>query len=205
MAQVQAFYDLEKLALFVRVIEEKNFYAHVCYYICVLILLYVSSYYCICVLILLYMWAHTTVYVSSYFYICPHTDIYVSSHCYICVLILLYMWAHTWICVLILIYMCPHTTIYVSSYYVSSFLDLTQIVPLLPALSTELHIRDYAYPVYSYICVSSYCYICVLILLYRCPAIYAAEYASTRTRYTSIYVSACYYICCYTATSYYIY
>jgi hypothetical protein len=39
MAQVQAFYDLEKLALFVRVIEEKDFYAHVCYYICVLLVL----------------------------------------------------------------------------------------------------------------------------------------------------------------------
>ena len=93
MAQVQAFYDLEKLALFVRVIDEKDFYAHVCYYICVLILLYmcpttgyVSSHCCICVLILLYM--------------CPHTAMYVSSYCYVCVLILLYM--------------CPHTAVYVS-------------------------------------------------------------------------------------------
>ena len=43
------------------------------YYICVLILLYVSSYYYyICVLILLY--------VSSYYYMCPHTTTYVSSY-----------------------------------------------------------------------------------------------------------------------------
>jgi hypothetical protein len=53
------------------------------YYICVLILLYVSSYCyvfsycCICVLILLHM--------------CPHTAIYVSSYCYICVLISQYI------------------------------------------------------------------------------------------------------------------
>jgi hypothetical protein len=35
------------------------------YYLCVLILLYVSAYYCICVLILLYMFPGTTIYVSS--------------------------------------------------------------------------------------------------------------------------------------------
>jgi hypothetical protein len=103
-----------------------------CYYICVLILLYMCPHtadapvvhcgktcncYYICVLILLYM--------------CPHTTIYVSSYCYICVLILLYMCPHTadapvahcvktcncyYICVLILLYMCPYTTTYVSSY-----------------------------------------------------------------------------------------
>ena len=99
--------------------------------------------------------------------------------------------------------MCPHTTIYVSSYYVSSFLDLTQIVPLLPALSTELHIRDYAYPVYSYICVPSYCYICVLILLDMFP--HTPRYVSSYSIYvfsycficphTPMYVSSYSYVC----------
>jgi hypothetical protein len=56
--------------------------------ICVLVLLYVSSYWCVCVLILLY--------------IC-HTAIHLSSSCYICVLILLYMCPHTAVCVLILL------------------------------------------------------------------------------------------------------
>ena len=46
-------------------------------FICVLILLYVSSYCYICVFILLYM--------------CLHTAKYVSAYCHICVLILLYM------------------------------------------------------------------------------------------------------------------
>ncbi len=45
--------------------------------ICVLILLYVSSYCHICVLILLYMCPHATIYVSSY--CCPHTT---STHTY---------------------------------------------------------------------------------------------------------------------------
>jgi hypothetical protein len=44
------------------------------------------SYYYICVLILLYVSSHY--YVSSYYYMCPHTTIYVSSYYYICVLIL---------------------------------------------------------------------------------------------------------------------
>jgi hypothetical protein len=46
-------------------------------YICVLILLRVSSYCCICVLILLYLCPHTAVYVSSYCCVC------VSSYCFI--------------------------------------------------------------------------------------------------------------------------
>ena len=46
--------------------------------ICVLMLLFVSSYYYICVLIRLHMCPHTTIYVSSYYYMCPNT-IYVSN------------------------------------------------------------------------------------------------------------------------------
>ena len=59
--------------------------------ICVLILLYVSSYYYICVLILLHLCPHTSTHVSSYFYICvrPHTTICASSYYCTCVLILL--------------------------------------------------------------------------------------------------------------------
>ncbi len=66
---------------------------------CVLILLYmcphtamyVSSYYYVCVVILLYMsllvyfCPHTNLCVSSYYYICPHTTIYVSSYYSVCV------------------------------------------------------------------------------------------------------------------------
>ena len=50
---------------------------------------YVSSSYYICVLMLVYM--STTIYVSSYYYMCPHTTLYVSSSYYICVLMLLYL------------------------------------------------------------------------------------------------------------------
>jgi TPR repeat protein len=68
---------------------------------------YVSSCYYICVLILLYM--------------CPHTTVDVSSHTFICVLILLHMCPHTpsyvcthyYVCVLIHLYLCAHTTMYV--------------------------------------------------------------------------------------------
>ena len=57
--------------------------------ICVLVLLYVSSYCYVCVLILLYE--------------CPRTAMYVPSYCYACVLILPYM--------------CPRTAMYVSSFF----------------------------------------------------------------------------------------
>jgi hypothetical protein len=85
--------------------------------VCVLILLYVSSYY--------YMCPHTTMYVSSYYhkcvlilqYMCLHTTVYVSSYYCKCVLMLLYVSSYYYICVLILLYTCPHTSIYVSSYY----------------------------------------------------------------------------------------
>ncbi len=40
---------------------------------CVLMLLYVSSYYCLCVLILVSVCSDTTLHVSSYYYLCPHT------------------------------------------------------------------------------------------------------------------------------------
>jgi hypothetical protein len=68
-------------------------------YICVLILLYMSSYYYICVRILPYVRpltatvSHTTICVSS-------TTVYMSSYYYICVLLLM--------CVLILLHVCPH-------------------------------------------------------------------------------------------------
>ena len=67
------------------------------YYMCVLKLLYVSSYficvcsnYCTCVRILS-MCPHTTICVSSNYYVsayymCPHTTICVCSNYYICVL-----------------------------------------------------------------------------------------------------------------------
>jgi hypothetical protein len=74
--------------------------------------IYVSSCYYICVLMLLYM--------------CPHATMYVSSCYYICVLILLYMCPETgergahrlryYICVIMLLYMCPHANIHVSAY-----------------------------------------------------------------------------------------
>ena len=72
-------------------------------YMCVLTVVYLTNIcYYICVLILLYMCLHTTICVS-------HTAIYVSSYCYMC--------PHTTTCVLILLYMCLHSTIYASSYY----------------------------------------------------------------------------------------
>ena len=104
-------------------------------YICVLMLLYVSS--CRwggalarCVLMLLYMCPHTacpalrpSVYVSAYcyrcvrilLYMCPHTAIYLSSYCYICVLILVYMCPHTTFPSYN--YMCPHWAICVLILY----------------------------------------------------------------------------------------
>jgi len=48
--------------------------------------MYVSSYCYMCVRILLYL--------SSDYYMCPHTPIYVSAYSYMCVLILLYMCPH---------------------------------------------------------------------------------------------------------------
>jgi hypothetical protein len=93
------------------------------HYICVLILLYVSSYYYIFVLILLYVSSYYYICVLILLYMCPHTSIYVSSYCYTrccpagtkqnAPLSLV----HHYICVLILVYMCPHTTICVSSKY----------------------------------------------------------------------------------------
>jgi hypothetical protein len=61
--------------------------------------IYVSSYCYICVLILLYVSSYPALYVSSYCSICvlmliyvnPHTALYLSSYCSISVLILLYM------------------------------------------------------------------------------------------------------------------
>jgi hypothetical protein len=82
--------------------------------ICVLILLYVSSYCCYICVLNYYMCPHTAaIYVSSYYYMCPHTAaIYVSSYYYI----------NLTMCALILLYICPDNTIYVSSdyFYVSS-------------------------------------------------------------------------------------
>ena len=49
------------------------------YYVCVLILLHVSSYYNVCVLILLYM--------SLLVYVCPHITVCVSSYYCVCVLV----------------------------------------------------------------------------------------------------------------------
>ena len=91
------------------------------------------------------------------------TPIYVSPP------VLLYMWLlrYSYMCALVLLHMYPHTT------------------TLLPALSTELHIRDYAYPVYSYICVPSYCYICVLILLDMFP--HTPRYVSSYSIYEFSY------------------
>ncbi len=101
-----------------------------CYYIWVLILLYVCPR-SICVLILLYICPHTTIYVSSYYYtcvlilpyLCPNNTKCVSSSYHIFVPILLYVSSYSYICVRILPYMCSHDTIcvlilpYVSSYY----------------------------------------------------------------------------------------
>jgi hypothetical protein len=108
-------------------IRVSSYYVSSCYYICVLMLLYmcphttihVSSYYYICalihlcVLILLYMCPHTPIYVSSFYYICPHTIymlLYVSSYlsqlrCSSVAAVSSYYC----ICVLILLFMCPHT------------------------------------------------------------------------------------------------
>jgi hypothetical protein len=99
-----------------------------CYYmclhttVCVLILLYVSSYYIVRMLI--YVCPHTTEYVthttmcphitacvlifpyvSSYYYVCPHT-----STC-MCPPTTIYMCPPTTVCVLILLHVCPHTSI----------------------------------------------------------------------------------------------
>jgi hypothetical protein len=131
--------------------------------ICVLILLYVSSYsYILCLwqnaqkrketVVPLYLSPHTAIYVSCYYsyYECSEakrdcsTTVSVSSYCYICVLILPYMCPHTVICVLILLYMCPRAAIDVSSYYYMCVLTLL------------------------YMCPHTYCYTCVLILLYVC-------------------------------------
>ncbi len=54
--------------------------------------IYVSSCYYVCVLMLLYMRPHTAMYASSYYYtcvrillyMCPYTTIYVSSYYYVC-------------------------------------------------------------------------------------------------------------------------
>jgi hypothetical protein len=122
------------------------------YYICVLILLHVSSYYDTCLLIL-HMHVLIIVYVSSYYYMCvlillcmcPHTTICASSYCYACVLILqtktiaTCMCPHTTGCVFSYLLhtaiMCPHattiycphtsaTTMYVSSYLISIFFNV---------------------------------------------------------------------------------
>jgi hypothetical protein len=53
--------------------------------VCVLMLLYVSSYYYISVRIILYICPHTAICVLILMYVCPHTTIYVSS-CYTWVL-----------------------------------------------------------------------------------------------------------------------
>jgi hypothetical protein len=80
---------------------------HTTIYICVLILLYVSSY--------CYMCPHTTMCLLILLYMCPHTTICVSSYYHTCVLILLYMCPHAAICVgmrSILLYICRHTSRY---------------------------------------------------------------------------------------------
>ena len=48
--------------------------------VCVLMLLYVSSYYYISVRIILYICPHTAICVLILMYVCPHTTIYVSSY-----------------------------------------------------------------------------------------------------------------------------
>ena len=59
-------------------------------YVCVLLLLYVSSY---------YYCPHTATYMQcsacQCLFMCPHSTIYVFSSCYICVLILLQIFPHT--------------------------------------------------------------------------------------------------------------
>jgi hypothetical protein len=76
-------------------------HASACCYVCVLMLLYVSSYYYMCPHTAMCphatMCPHTTVCVSAYYYymcphttMCPHSTMCVSSYYYVCVLILLY-------------------------------------------------------------------------------------------------------------------
>jgi hypothetical protein len=103
-----------------------------CYYVCGLILLYMSSYYCIC-WVGLSRWSvrgiryYCYILVSILYYTCQmdqlvlqyigqHTTIYTTyaAYCHKCVLKLLYMFLHTTIWVLILLYACPRTNIYVS-------------------------------------------------------------------------------------------
>jgi hypothetical protein len=59
---------------------------------------YVSSYYYLCVLILLSVSSYYSVYVSSYYYLCPHTAMCLPYY-YKCVLILLYVSSFYYICV----------------------------------------------------------------------------------------------------------
>jgi hypothetical protein len=71
-------------------------YVSACYYICVLILLYVSSYYSL------------RVYVSSYYYISAGKETIKGFDVKVCPLV------HCYICVpSILQYMCPHATCYI--------------------------------------------------------------------------------------------
>ncbi len=113
---------------------------------------YVSSYCDICVLILRYMCPQTAVYVSSYYYMCSHNRAVPASRRarqrYICVLILLYMCPHNT--------MCPHTAaMYLSSYY--------------------------------YMC--SHTVICVLILLFVLILLYVSSYYCM-CPHTAIYMSS---------------
>jgi hypothetical protein len=137
--------------------------------ICVLILLYVSSYcymcpHTICFVILLYVLAYCYIYVSSCCYICVLILLYVSSYCCtsfnfvpparMCSHTALYVSSYAiyvssycYICALILLYMCPHTSIIHLDVHTSLEMPLIRSVDKFTTASVLilLHVSSYYY------------------------------------------------------------
>jgi hypothetical protein len=153
--------------------------------ICVLILLYVSSYYYMCPHT---MCPHTTICVSSYYYMCLHTNLCASSYCYVCVLIpvaallqLCCSWGSLYdrcICVVILCFLIPVAA-------------LLQLCCSSVAAEAPFMIGVYA----SYMC--PHTAICVLILLYVSSYYYVSSY-----HYMCLHTTICVLILLYVSSYY---